>query len=219
MTLKVVRRVAEQQKPELRHFYQYRLRMLGCRSYHLVFIDESGIDKPCVFRRKGWAPKGITAVQKAKFQREGRVQILAAYTQTGAKLFRVFPGSTDKAVFEDFIDQLLHHCGNWPEPETVLIMANAAFHCSERIPQMCEDAGVKVDFLVPYTPRTNPIEDFFGEVKTYAKSQQKKHQSLIRRDFGTCVKSCVKAVGSRQESAEGHFRNAGLYIEQPLQTP
>jgi SOS response regulatory protein OraA/RecX len=53
ITLKVIRRVAEQQKPELRHFYQYRLKMLGCRSYHLVFINESGIDKPSVFRRKG----------------------------------------------------------------------------------------------------------------------------------------------------------------------
>src|SRR6185312_7343371 len=104
--------------PELRHFYQYRLKMLGCRSYHLVFIDESGIDKPCVFRRKGWAPKGTTPVQKARFQREGRVQILAAYTQRGVKLSRFFSGTTDKTTFEDFIDQLLYHCGKWPEPET-----------------------------------------------------------------------------------------------------
>jgi hypothetical protein len=60
MTFKVMRRVAEQQMSELRHFYQYRLKTLGCRSYHLVFIDESGFNKLCVFGRKGWAPKGIT---------------------------------------------------------------------------------------------------------------------------------------------------------------
>jgi transposase len=48
---------------------------------------------------------------------------------------------------------------------------------------MCEDAGVKSDFLAPYTPRINPIEEFFGEVKTHVKSQRKSHKSLIQRDF------------------------------------
>lgn len=214
MTWKTMRRVAQQQRPELRHFYQYRLKMAGCRSYHLVFIDESGIDKPCVFRRKGWAKEGIAPVQKARFQREDRVQILAAYTQRGVKLARVFPGSTDKATFEDFIEQLLRHCGRWPEPETVLVMDNAGFHDAEKITQMCEDVGVKVEFLAPYSPTTNPIEEFFGELKTYAKSQHKEQRSLIRRSFEAYVKACVKAVGSRQSSAEGHFRKAGHYIEQ-----
>jgi transposase len=80
---------------------------------------------------------------------------------------------------------------------------------------MCEIAGVEFDFLAPYTPRTNPIEEFFGEVKTRVKSQRKSHKNLIQRDFEGYVKSCVKAVVSRQESAEGHFRNAGLYVEEP----
>ncbi|KAK7928432.1 hypothetical protein PG985_005430 [Apiospora marii] len=215
MTLKVMRRVAQQQKPELRHFYQYRLKMLGCRSYHLVFIDESGFDKPGMFRRKGWAPKGITPVQKAKFQRDSRLSMLAAYTQKGVKLSRFFYGSVDKATFEDFIDQLLCHCGRWPQPETVLVMDNVGFHYSERVQQMCREAGVKSDFIAPYTPRTNPIEEFFGQVKACIKSQRKSNSSLIQRDFESYVKSCAKVVGNQQGSAEGHFRNAGLYVEQP----
>jgi transposase len=215
MTQKVMRRIAEQQKPDLQDFYYYRLKMLGCRSYHLVFIDESGIDRPGTFRRKGWAPKGITPVQKARFQRGTRVQFIAAYTQKGLKLSRFFTGSMDKPTFEDFIEQLLCHCGKWPEPETVLIMDNVGFHYSDKVRRMCADVGVKWDFTPPYTPRTDPIEEFFGEVKTYMKSQRKGYRRLIQRDFEAYVKSCVRAVGSRQESAEGHFRNAGLYIEQP----
>jgi hypothetical protein len=97
----------------------------------------------------------------------------------------------------------------------VLIMDNVSFHYSDTIRQMCEDAGVKLDFLAPYTPRTNPIEEFFGEVKAHVKSQRKHYKSLIERDFEGYVKSCVKTVGSRQASAEGHFRDAGLYVEQP----
>lgn len=42
-------------------------------------FDESGIDRTVCFRRKGWAKKEITPVQKAKFQREDGVQIAIAY--------------------------------------------------------------------------------------------------------------------------------------------
>jgi hypothetical protein len=41
---------------------------------------------------------------------------------------RVFQGSTDARLFEDFIEQLLHHSSRWPEPRSVLIMDNASFH-------------------------------------------------------------------------------------------
>ena len=51
-------------------------------------------------------------------------------------LARVFQGSTDTAVFEDFIEQLLYHCGRWPEPKSVLIIDNASFHHSTKIEQI-----------------------------------------------------------------------------------
>jgi len=139
------------------------------------------------------------------------VQIHAAYTQKGVKLSGFFTGITDKATFEDFIDQLLRHCGEWPELETVPIVDNVGFHYSGRVQQICEDAGVKWDILAPYTLRTDPIEEFsLGEIKTVAKSRQKKQRRLIRKGFETHVKSCIKAVGCRRNSAEGHFRNDGL---------
>jgi hypothetical protein len=48
-------------------------------------------------------------------------------------------------MFEDFIEQLLHHCGEWPEPKSVLVMDNAFFHHTERISKLCSNAGVKSD--------------------------------------------------------------------------
>jgi hypothetical protein len=63
-TLKVMRRVAQQQVLDLQHFYYYRLKMMGSRSYRYIFIDESGFDRPGMLRKKGWAPKGVTPVQK-----------------------------------------------------------------------------------------------------------------------------------------------------------
>jgi hypothetical protein len=82
-------------------------------------------------------PLGVAPTQIAQFRRERRYQILPAYAQDGIVLARVFQGSTDSSVFEDFIEQLLAHCGRWPEPKSVLIIDNASFHHSERVAQLC----------------------------------------------------------------------------------
>jgi transposase len=102
---------------------------------------------------------------------------------------RVFQGSTDASLFEDFIEQLLHHCGRWPEPNSVLIMDNASFHHTDRVREPCSNAGVKLLYLPPYSPDLNPIEEFFAELKAF-----------VRRNW--------------QKYTEGHFQHAGVEIEE-----
>jgi transposase len=58
-------------------------------------------------------------------------------------------------------------------------MDNVGFHYSDRVRQVCADAGVKIDFTPPYTPRTDLIEEFAGEVKTCVKSRRKSYKRLI----------------------------------------
>jgi transposase len=94
---------------------------------------------------------------------------LLAYTQDGIILTRVFQGSTNSTVFEDFIKQLLPLCGKWLEPKSVLVMDNASFHYTQRIEQMCYDAGVKLVYLPPYSPDFNPIKEFFAKLKAFIK--------------------------------------------------
>lgn len=72
---------------------------------------------------------------------------------------------------------------------------NASFHRSEQLVKMCEDAGVKLIHLPPYSPDLNPIED-------------------LKRGFATFVEWYINVVGAKEESARGHFRHAGLKIEQ-----
>jgi transposase len=46
-------------------------------------------------------------------------------------------------------------------------MDNALFHRSDKIQQMCDDAGVLLLYLPLYSPNFNPIEEMFRELKTY----------------------------------------------------
>ena len=73
-TKKTARQKAKEQNPQLRDFYQHKLSEF--RSYHLVFVDESGCDKRVGHRRTGWSPLGVTPVQVSKFHRGQRYQIL-----------------------------------------------------------------------------------------------------------------------------------------------
>jgi transposase len=82
-------------------------------------------------------------------------------------------------VFEDFVEQQLHHCS----PNAVFIMDNASFHHSERIKEMCLEAGVELLYLPPYSLDLNPIEEFFAELKAFIKKQWHEYESSPHREF------------------------------------
>ena len=207
---KLNRRIARQRDAELRNLYLYNISSMTARQ--LVYIDESGCDKRDGFRRSGWAPLGVAPVQVARFGRGQRYHILPAYTQDGVLLARVFQGSTNATVFADFVEQLLPLCGRWPEPNSVLVMDNAAFHHSERVRNLCRDAGVKLIYLPPYSPDLNPIEEFFAELKAYIKRHWAAYETATERDFSAFLEWCVDRVGRNGDSAKGHFRHAGMVI-------
>lgn len=120
--------------------------------------------------------------------------------------------TTDGSVFEDYIRELLLHCGRWPQPKSVLVTDNASFHLRPNVRRMCDDAGVILVYASPYSPDLNPIEEFFAELKTFVK----KHWCVWEQDQATGFKEflewCLATAGSRSSSAEGHFRHSGLTI-------
>ena len=212
-TRTTIHRIAQQRDADLRDHYLHRISQY--KSYQLVFVDESGCDGRAGYRRWGWSPKGSSPVQVTKFGRGKRWHILPAYAQDGIMLRRVYQGSTDSDLFEDFIAQLLHHCGRYPESKSVIVMDNASWHHSEKIQQMCRDAGVVVEFLPPYSPDFNPIEEHFGVLKKFIKKKWHENEDFIAREFKMFLEWCVDVVGDDAHIAENHFRHAGISITQP----
>jgi transposase len=176
-------------------------------------VDESGCDKRIGFRKRGWSPRGTTPSQVTKFHRDQRYQILPAYAQDGIILSRVYNGSTDGSFYEDFIEELLHYCKPFPDEKSVIVMDNASFHHTEKIKQMCSEAGVKLVYLPPYSPDLNPIEEFFAELKAFIQRHWQSFEKDSDQGFSTFFEWCVDTVGRRKQSAEGHFQNSGLTIE------
>jgi transposase len=211
-TRTTIRRIAQQRDEDLRDYYLHRIS--DFKSYHLIFVDESGCDRRAGYRRWGWSPKGTSPVQVTKFGRGKRWHILPAYAQDGIILRRVYQGSTDSDLFEAFIAQLLQHCGRFPEPKSVIVMDNASWHHSEKIQQMCSEAGVILVFLPPYSPDFNPIEQYFGVLKKFIKKHWRENEDFIRREFKMYLEWCVNVVGDDVLTAENHFRHSGISITQ-----
>lgn len=102
------------------------------------------------------------------------------------------------------------HCGRWPEPRSVLVRDNASFHRSARVAQLCEDSGVKLVFLPPYSPDLNPIEEFFAELKSFIKRSWGFYEGKPDQGSDVFLEWCINTVGAKKESARGHFRHAGM---------
>ena len=209
---KQMRRIAQGRNADLRDLYTHNTS--GFHSYQYVFVDESGCDKRIGYRRTGWAPLGVTPVQIARFQREQRFQILPAYTQDGILFARVFQGTTNAALFEEYIEQLLPFCNPFPGRRSVLVLDNASIHHTARIKQMCSDAGVKLVYLPPYSPDFNPIEEFFAELKAFIKRNWQRYEEHLNQGFASFLRWCIDVVGGNRQSARGHFRHAGIIIEE-----
>ena len=152
----------------------------------------------------------MTPNHRTPHRREVRHQVISAYAQDGIVLSKVFRGTTDHKIFEDFIRQLLRHCGRFPKPKSVLVMDNASFHRRWKLEELCSAAGMKILLLPPYSPDLNPIEEHFGELKDFMRKEWYNAQGV---PFHTFLKWCIRRVGSKRESAEGQFRHSGLMIE------
>ena len=94
-------------------------------------------------------------------------------------------------------------------------MDNASFHHSTRIEQLCREAGVKLLYLPPYSPNLNLIEEFFAELKMFIKRIWQCYTDDPKQDFKVFLEWCVDTIGVRKSSTKGHFRHAGLAIEEP----
>lgn len=95
----------------------------------------------------------------------------------------------------------------------MLVMDNASFHHSDRVKQLCSNAGVKLLYLPPFSPDFSPIKEFTAELKAFIKKAWSMYEEDPDQGFHAFLRRCIHDVGGKQESAEGHFRHAGITIE------
>jgi len=120
----------------------------------------------CISDRKyGWAPRGA---EYLPIKRSERWSILPAYTTNGYLTYEIHQGSFNAVRFNAFVaDKLLSLIQPFPAPRSVIILDNARIHRNREFHDLCTAAGVRVEYLPPYSPDFNPIEKPFAGLKAW----------------------------------------------------
>ena len=152
--------------------------MKAIEPQRLVFIDETGVTTamtPAYAR----APRGERAVDSAPASWES-VTVTAAIGLEGVRAPLVFPGATNEAAFQTYVDRVLVpalHQGD------VVVFDNLAAHLKPGVIAAIERAGASVLPLPPYSPDYTPIEEMFSKLKEFlrrvaARSQGKLYEAI-----------------------------------------
>lgn len=94
--------------------------------------------------------------------RRPRENLLAARRQGEFFAPMLLPGSVTAEVVETWLEE---HLFRELQPESTLILDNAAFHRKEVIESLAQEHGHQVMFLPPYSPDLNKVEHDFAALK------------------------------------------------------
>ena len=90
----------------------------------------------------------------------------------------------------------------------MLILDNASIHKSAELRHMCEEKGVLLKFLPPYSPDFNPIENTFKDLKAWIKRNYRLAADF--EDFGEFLDFAISQC--KGENARQCFQEAGYVI-------
>jgi transposase len=166
---KIATKRAKEQSEALRRVYAARVAQ-HYRADMIVAVDESACNERTGDRKYSWSPVNSAVELVYSFKRSERWSLLPAITVDGYLSYTIFQGSITSEILEDFLEcSVLPHCTAYPGPNSVIVLDNASIHRSERVRELCRQAGVMLEYLPPYSPDYNPTERSFKQLKGWIK--------------------------------------------------
>lgn len=165
----------------------------------LVFVDESGANTQMT-RRCGRSPVGKRLVCSVPHGHYRTTTLIAAVRCCGPQAPWLFDGPMDGELFLAWVKQ-----GLVPglHREDVVILDNLATHKVAGVREAIEAAGARLEYLPPYSPDFNPIENMWSKVKQGLKSRAPR----TARQLSNAAKAAFATVTS--EDCQGIFLHAG----------
>jgi transposase len=191
---------SERDQPEVQKKRRsFRCKVRQIEPKHLVFVDETGVTT-AMTPAYAWAPRGERAVGSAPASWE-TVTVVAALGLDGVRAPLAFPGATDTAAFQSYVDQALVpalHKGD------VVVLDNLKPHLAAGVAAAIERAGARVLPLPPYSPDYTPIEELWSKVKHWLRRAKARAKAELYDALGEALRRVTP------KDILGWFRHAGL---------
>ena len=165
----------------------------------LVFVDESGANTQMT-RRYGRSPVGQRLTCPVPHGHYQTTTLIAAVRLQGPQAPWLFGGAMDGELFLAWVKEGLVPC---LQPKDVVIMDNLATHKVVGVREAIEAAGARLEYLPPYSPDLNPIENLWSKVKQGMKSREPRSPRQLLK----AAKAAFATVTSTD--CHGFFLHAG----------
>ena len=177
------------------------------RAEELCFVDESGANERTGYRKRGWSPRSVDCSVLRELKRSERWSILPAVTVNGyLPGTLVIQGSVTKDIF---IWWLKHRVLPQLKSGSILVMDNASIHHNMGLEAELLARNVSIEYLPPYSPDFNPIEQTFHTLKEWLR----KHNSEAAA-FPTYGEFLVRAVECAiGDNCRAYFKSCGYNID------
>ena len=136
-------------------------RLAGIAPNDLVFLDETGANT-ALQRTHGYAPKGERVVASAPLGGWQTVTFVGALTAGGLVAPWALEGAMNGGWFLAYVEQVLVPA---LRPGMVVVMDNLPCHKVRGVEEAIRAAGCRLEYLPPYSPDLNPIENAFSKLK------------------------------------------------------
>ena len=179
----------------------------GLEARRLVFVDECGTNTSLT-PLYAYSPSGQRAYLKVPRNRGPNTTLLASMSTEGMGPCLVVVGSTTREVFEAYIERVLAPV---LLPGQVVVMDNLSAHKGQKIRVLIEERGCELNYLPPYSPDLNPIEEAFSKVKCLLRKAEARNRQALVEAIGGAL-SMISAQDARGFFEHCGYRSAG----QPL---
>lgn len=177
-------------------------RMLRWPFRRLVFVDESGVNLSQT-RAQAWAPRGERVVDHIPGRRE-TYSVIAALRSTGIFAPMVLPGAMNTDALLAWVEQVLA-----PKLRRgdILVWDNVGFHGSPEAAAVVKKRGARIEFLPPYSPELNPIEEAWSKMKSILRVAKARASDALVDALG----DALSAIST--SDCAGWFNHAGYAVK------
>ena len=177
----------------------FRRKVRKIEPKRLVFVDETGVTT-AMTPAYAWSPRGERAVDSAPASWE-TVTVIAALGLGGVRAPLAFPGSTNTAAFQSYVEQALVPALH---AEDVVVRDKLKPHLAAGVAAAIEDAGASMLPLPPYSPDYTPIEERFSKVKQSLRRAEARVKAELYEALGEALRRVTP------KDILGWFQHAGL---------
>lgn len=142
---------------------QFAREMNQIQNGRVVYLDESGFNLHTGVNY-GYSPINMDAIRSVPNNRGRNVSLIALFSINGIIAHKSINGAYNTNELLSFLTYAFDQ--NIIFNDNIIILDNARIHHSNDVRLWCDEKGIILKYLPPYSPSLNPIEQIFALIKS-----------------------------------------------------